>query len=223
MSIEHQLGRQIGIDKKDPIGKGLPKHILIVPDGNRRGAREHGLTIAKGYKVGAQKVAEIAEYAKSLGVEFLTFGLITSADIKERESQELGVCYDAIQTVLLGKSIPDLVEAGVKIRTLGFMDRQKIPVNIVDGFEQVQKDSEFNTGMVLTFVINYGGDAKIEEGPEPDLVIRTGGKLDLNDFIQIKAQNSREDYIDTNWPDFTTQEFRKSIGRFAATKKTFGA
>src|SRR5664279_808400 len=49
--------------------KRLPRHIGLIPDGNRRWARERGLHPSLGYQAGVDKGLEMVEHCRTLGVE----------------------------------------------------------------------------------------------------------------------------------------------------------
>ena len=50
----------------------LPKHIGIIMDGNGRWARKRGLPRTAGHAAGAEAFRRIANYCRTLGVEYLT-------------------------------------------------------------------------------------------------------------------------------------------------------
>ena len=50
----------------------LPRHIGIIPDGNRRWAKANKLTTAQGHKEGAENLKRISKYANKLGIKYMT-------------------------------------------------------------------------------------------------------------------------------------------------------
>ena len=51
----------------------IPKHIVIIPDGNGRWAQKHNLPVAEGHSRGAQNMVSFADRIDQLGVEVCTF------------------------------------------------------------------------------------------------------------------------------------------------------
>ncbi len=50
----------------------LPKHIAIIMDGNRRWAKDRGLTTKEGHKAGSKNLENIASFCNKLGIKYLT-------------------------------------------------------------------------------------------------------------------------------------------------------
>src|SRR3989344_4383665 len=56
----------------------IPQHIVILPDGNRRWAKERGLDTLEGHKAGYEKLTQLCHWAKDRGVKVVTaFGFST--------------------------------------------------------------------------------------------------------------------------------------------------
>lgn len=51
----------------------VPRHIAIIPDGNRRWAQERGVAPIMGHYMGAERVTDIVVAARDLGVKHITF------------------------------------------------------------------------------------------------------------------------------------------------------
>ena len=41
----------------------IPKHVAIIQDGNRRYAKEHGMSVDMGHKLGAETTLNVVEWA----------------------------------------------------------------------------------------------------------------------------------------------------------------
>ena len=60
----------------------IPKHIGIIPDGNRRWAESNGFTKEKGYDNGLDPGIEAYRVCRDLGVEEVTFYGFTTDNTK---------------------------------------------------------------------------------------------------------------------------------------------
>ena len=58
--------------------------------------------------------------------------------------------------------------------------------------------------------------------PDPDILIRTGGKKRLSNFLLWQMAYSELYFTDKLWPDFTTADFNKFIKNFRIVKRNFG-
>ena len=58
--------------------------------------------------------------------------------------------------------------------------------------------------------------------PDPDLLIRTGGKRRLSNFLLWQLSYSELYFIDKLWPDFTVDDYNKILEHFKKVKRNFG-
>ena len=58
--------------------------------------------------------------------------------------------------------------------------------------------------------------------PDPDLLIRTGGKKRLSNFLLWQLAYSELYFTNKLWPDFTSLDFNKIIKDFRNVKRNFG-
>ena len=50
----------------------IPRHIAIIQDGNRRFAKEMGIDVASGHRLGAQTTEKVLDWAREIGVRHIT-------------------------------------------------------------------------------------------------------------------------------------------------------
>lgn len=78
----------------------LPRHIAVLCDGNRRWARDAGHDdVSYGYRVGADKIAEMLRWCADAGIEMATVYLLSTENL-QREPDELGCLIDIITEVV---------------------------------------------------------------------------------------------------------------------------
>ena len=58
--------------------------------------------------------------------------------------------------------------------------------------------------------------------PDPDLVIRTGGEYRLSNFLLWQASYAEIYITETNWPDFTKEDFHGALTNFQERQRRFG-
>ena len=91
----------------------IPKHIGIIPDGNRRWAKNNGLTKEKGYEKGLDPGLHVFKLCEKCGIGELTFYGFTADNTKRPKFQRLAftkACVDAVE--MLSKENADLLVIG---------------------------------------------------------------------------------------------------------------
>lgn len=67
--------------------KRVPKHIGIIPDGNRRWAKENGMKKENGYAYGLEPGVRLLRAAKEQGIQELTYYGFTVDNCKRPKEQ----------------------------------------------------------------------------------------------------------------------------------------
>ena len=58
--------------------------------------------------------------------------------------------------------------------------------------------------------------------PDPDVLIRTGGKKRLSNFMLWQLAYTELYFLDKLWPDFTPKDLNTIIKQFYKTKRNYG-
>lgn len=237
-------------DKSDKV-KNLPKHIAIIPDGNRRWARERGLKPWKGHDAGAALLEKLARYAFDNGIYCLSFWGSSLENFQKRslrEKHELLRIYEEYFKKLVIDQ--DIHKNQVRINIFGKWQEQfpaKLKKILADG---VQKTAHYAKHQ-LNFFLAYSGDdemldavrsivAKGLEGkkinhqtikdhlmtrelPPVDLLIRTGGEPHLSaGFMMWDIANSQLYFSNKYFPDFVEKELVLAIEDYSRRGKRLG-
>ena len=72
------------------------------------------------------------------------------------------------------------------------------------------------------FYASFENNLYTKDLPNPDILIRTGGKKRLSNFLLWQLAYSELYFIDKLWPDFTVADYRKIIKNFKKVKRNFG-
>lgn len=225
----------------------LPKHIAIIMDGNRRWARAKGLPEIKGHEKGADTLEELVEAAAKMGVKTITVYALSTENIKERAKREVKGLFNLIRSGYHTK-VKKMIKKGVRINVLG--EDEGLPGTIKKILNQLKKTYIENEAITLNIALNYGGKKelvrafknlikdgidlhKMEESdidkylyttgqPDPDLVIRTGGRIRLSNFLLWQTAYSELYFTTVLWPDFSPKEFKKAVKWYQNQKRNFG-
>ncbi|PIV10172.1 MAG: di-trans,poly-cis-decaprenylcistransferase [Candidatus Portnoybacteria bacterium CG03_land_8_20_14_0_80_41_10] len=77
--------------------KNLPNHIVIIPDGNRRWAKQKGLAPWRGHLVGAEKIKELLQASLDLGIKCISFWVGSYENLTKRSQVEINVLFRIYQ------------------------------------------------------------------------------------------------------------------------------
>lgn len=92
---EMRLRQELALSKS-----ALPRHIAVLCDGNRRWARDAGHhDVSYGYRVGADKIAEMLRWCADAGIEMATVYLLSTENL-QRDARELNCLIDIITEVV---------------------------------------------------------------------------------------------------------------------------
>ena len=224
----------------------LPKHIVLIPDGNRRWAKEHDLPLEEGHRRGFEAVMETTRVAESWGIKYFTVWAF-STENWNRSRFEVKYLMRLFKQ-FLEKHLKEFIERGVRIMHLGRRDR--IPQFLLNSLEKAIKKTENNNNFFLNIALDYGGRDEIVRAvrriiaagknpdevneaefrkfldtngqPEPDLIIRTGGEQRLSGILAYQATYAELYFEKCYLPDFNEEKLKAAILDFSRRQRRFG-
>jgi undecaprenyl diphosphate synthase len=135
----------------------LPNHIVLIPDGNRRWAREKGLPSYFGHRQGVKAAEKILKAALETKIPCFTFWGSSLDNITKRSPQEVKFLFDIFERWFkkLTKN-KEIHQNFVKINVLGrwnklFPEKVKKPIK-----EAIEKTKNYKNYQ-LTFLMAYSG------------------------------------------------------------------
>lgn len=229
----------------------LPRHVAIIPDGNRRWARARGLDPWEGHIEGAKNTEKIIERARKLGVFCLSIWGSSEDNLTKRPMAEkkalLEVYLKNFKRLLEGEEIH---RDRVRISIIGRW-REQFPAPLVALLEKCIDATKEYEKHILNFFLAYNGDAEmvsavgkiaerysdassitgevIKENlwtrdlPAVDCMIRTGGEPHLSaGFMMWDIANAQLFFSDKNYPDFGPDDFEKTMEEFEQRGRRLG-
>lgn len=202
----------------------IPKHIGIIPDGNRRWAVGNGMTKEMGYTHGIDPGLSLFKQCRDLGVKELTFYGFTVDNTKRPKIQRLGftqACIDAVR--LLAKEDAELLVLG----------NTKSPMFPEELMPFTERKIFGSGGIRVNFLVNYSWEwdlginydapcLKSADVSRVDLVIRWGGRQRLSGFLPIQSVYADFYFIDDYWPDFKPQHLTDALEWYNKQDITLG-
>ena len=156
----------------------IPKHIAVIMDGNGRWAKKRNLPRIAGHKEGMSTVKRIAIAADELGVKAMTLYAFSTENWK-RPTEEVSFLMK-LPGDFFGTFMPELQERNMKIQLIGFID--ELPEATKSIVLKAVEDTKNNTGMVLTFALNYGSRAEIIEATKAISTLVKQGELEIENI-----------------------------------------
>ncbi len=216
------------------MGIKLPRHIGVIPDGNRRWARHRGVTLYQAYDVGYKRLVSVIEYLHELGINYTSVYAMSRDNCIKRTKFEKSILFkmaiSAFDDLMNNKK---LEEHSVRIVVLG--DLTLLPVDIRrKALETVESTKDRNRG-ILTIALCYSGKWEVEyytarglplpslQLPPIDLLIRTGGMRRISSFLPLLLEYAELYFTDTLWPDFDREELMRALEWFSRQERRMGA
>ncbi|MBO1074278.1 polyprenyl diphosphate synthase [Roseomonas marmotae] len=235
----------------DGTSSGVPVHVGIIMDGNRRWARARGLPAALGHKAGADAVRRTVEAAAKSGIGWLTLFAFSSENWQRSEEEVRDLT--GLLRFYLRHEIAALHRNKVRLRVIG--DRNRFGPETVAAIREAEALTAGNTGLNLTVALSYGSRAEIVTAtrtlaqeiaagrlapdavdeemlerclsthgmPDPDLIIRTSGEQRLSNFLLWQAAYAELWFTETLWPDFGAAQLAEAVACYARRERRYGA
>jgi len=220
----------------------FPKHVAIVPDGNRTRAKENGKDVAEAYMISYERAVELIIHTFThTDVKVFTLRWLSTENAKKRPKEE----FDFLMTMY------KIVEEDLD----GFMKEHKVNFKVIgdlygitDDFREYllakQARNTYDSDRYFTFAINYGWRDEIIRGihklaeEKKDLTTITeddiSNALDLGNVPPIELvirtkgdQAQRTSGFMSRWigyaelyftakkcPEFDVEEYKKALQWF---------
>ncbi len=227
-----------------------PRHVAIIMDGNGRWAKQRGLPRTAGHKAGAEAFRNIANYCRTLGVEYLTVYAFSTENWKRSTEEVSGIM------VLLRRYLEEALRDMEKnhVRFCFFGDLSRLTPDLRKLCLDAQSRSCAYHEVQVNFCLNYGGRDEIiravkayaadvamgkaepeslTEGifenyldsagvPDPELIIRPSGELRTSNFLLWQSAYAEYVFMNVLWPDFGPKDLDAAIEEYHRRSRRFG-
>ena len=217
-------------------------HVAMIMDGNGRWAENRGEKRIKGHEKGAKVVREITKFcSKHKEIERLTLYAFSTENWK-RPRLEVEFLMKLLEQYLKNE-LEEYIKNNVKFEAIG--DLRAFSKSLQKLIKKVEEKTSHCDGLVQSLALNYGSHDEIlrtinqlkhekkditEEmfsnaldcKDQVDIMIRTGGDHRISNFLLWQLSYAELFFIDTLWPDFTSQELIEIIDQFNSRERRFG-
>ena len=218
-------------------------HIAIIMDGNGRWGKKKGKSRNFGHLNGIKVIENIVKTSLKIKIPILTFYTFSTENWK-RPKREIGFLFKLIDHYF-NKEIDNLVKSNIRINIIGNIKTlpKKVKARLIESMKRTIKCKK----ILVNLAINYGSKDEIIKAanaikrkktffsiknfesnlytkgiPNPDILIRTGGKKRLSNFLLWQLAYTELYFIDKLWPDFKIADYQKIINHFKKVKRNFG-
>jgi len=232
--------------------QGTGIHLAIIPDGNRRWAREHKLaSVWKGHEVAVENFETLTEWCRNdPRVSVLTVWCFSTENWK-RDKKEIDELMKLLETYLrreqknFEKKQTRLVHSG---------RRDRIPASLKTLIEESEEMTRGYTGFTLHLAVDYGGKDEVvravnklianrqslsaddstlteenlrssldhPELPDIDLILRSSGEQRTSNFFLWQSTYAEWIFSPKLFPDIGPDDLDAALNEYEQRKRRFG-
>lgn len=212
----------------------VPRHIGVIPDGNRRWAALRGLPKEEGYALGLGPGLDLLRLCQRAGVSELTYYGFTVDNTRRPARQTRAFMQACIEAAEL------ISHECASLRVFGNTTSRMFPSELLP---YVERKTFSDAGIKVNLLVNYGwdwdlanlmqsgssarkaeinGQLRSADISRIDLIIRWGGRRRLSGFLPVQSVYSDFYIVEEYWPDFRTEHFSAALEWYAEQDVTLG-
>ena len=218
------------------------KHVAIIMDGNGRWGISKRKSRNFGHKQGLKSVEKIIKESLKKKIKYLTLYAFSTENWR-RPKKEINYLFSLLHDFLSSK-IKELNNENIKFFVIG---KKKFNKNLNNLLNYSEKLTFNNKRLQINLALNYGSKSeiitalniikkkklKINENniskhlytkniPDPDILIRTGNRYRLSNFLLWQLAYSEIFFEKKLWPDFNEKDYNNILNKFKKVKRNFG-
>ena len=217
-------------------------HVAIIMDGNGRWGIKYKKTRNAGHNAGLKSLETIIRASISKKIKYLTLYAFSTENWK-RPKKEVNFLLNLLET-FLSKKINEFNKQNIKLKVIG---EKKFSNKLNNLLNLAEKLTSNNKKLQVNLAINYGSKVEIinaikqlvkkktvinektlvkylytKDIPDPELLIRTGNRKRLSNFLLWQLAYSEIFFVKKLWPDFNEKDYIKILNQFKNIKRNFG-
>jgi len=217
-------------------------HIAFIMDGNGRWGFKKNRNRNYGHLAGVKTVQKIVEASILFKVPIISF-YVFSSENWTRSQSEINYLFNLI-CIYFKKEINNIIKNKIRVNILGRL--KTLPVKIKKILQEAVIKTKKNNKLIVNLAINYGSKNEIIDAikkikcnaeeiskekvnknlylnlPFPDILIRTGGKKRLSNFMLWQLAYTEFFFLNKLWPDFSKNDLKNIIKKYHKIKRNFG-
>ena len=219
-----------------------PKHVAIIMDGNGRWGLRKKKSRNHGHTEGVKVVEKIIEASIANKIKYLTLYTFSTENWKRPKTEIFFLIY--LLEKYIDQQFETLLKKNIKLKILGNIN--KFPSSLKKKLNNAQKISSKNNQIQINLALNYGSKEEIISSvkkiinssrpineknisknlytkniPDPEILIRTGNRFRLSNFLLWQTSYTEIFFVKKLWPDFNKKDFNKIIFEFKKMRRNF--
>ena len=225
------------------------QHLAMIMDGNRRWARSNKLKVFQGHKRGLDNVKMSVEFCIENEIKHLSLYTFSLENFR-RSPEEKGYLFRLLNETMK-KNLDDFVKEGVKIRFVGDKNLfpQETQEAIANAEEKTKDLKKLCLNLLFCYgskqelvhaakkIAQKAKDGSLDpdsideslfreefwlQGPDPDLIIRTGDTVRTSNFLLFQGAYSEWMFLKKCWPEMNKEILSECYEKFRSLKRNFG-
>lgn len=227
------------------------QHVAMIMDGNRRWAREKKLeAVTMGHKKGIDAIRASVRFCLKKNIKYLSLYTFSLENFR-RDAKEKSYLFDLLAQSIK-KDLFDLVEQKVRVRFVGDRScfPESLRDTIFEVEEKTKEFDKLNLNFLFCYGSKQellaatkkvaqkvkDGELSVDEidedifrkemwmghAPDPEIIIRTGKKTRLSNFLLYQAAYSELIFPDCYWPEITQERLEECVKDFQDIQRNFG-
>jgi undecaprenyl diphosphate synthase len=228
----------------------IPVHLAIIMDGNGRWAQQRMLKRIVGHQRGAETVKMVVEQASLIGIKYLTLFAFSSENWL-RPAMEVRALMTLLKKYIRQETAR-MMRKNIRYNVIGNRSELPADVNqtLEDAIRETAGNTGMTLTLALSYggrqelsmaaahmtrdvlagklsadditMDVFGSYLDTGGLPDPDFLIRTSGEMRISNFLLWQLAYTELYFTETNWPDFTINEFHKALADFQSRERRFG-
>ena len=221
-----------------------PRHVAIIMDGNGRWGLKKKKSRNFGHSEGVKTVEKIIEESILNKIKYLTLYTFSTENWK-RPKKEISFLIYLLEQYI-DQQLSKLVKKNIKLKIIGNIN--KFPASLKTKLIKAEKLTSKKNKIQINIALNYGSKEEIinsvkktinlsipineknisqnlytKDIPDPEILIRTGNRFRLSNFLLWQSSYAEIFFVKKLWPDFNKKDFRNILDKFKSTRRNFGA
>ena len=221
----------------------VANHVAIIMDGNGRWALQKGKSRNYGHQCGLRAIEKIVDYSIKKKISYLTLFTFSSENWK-RPKKEVNFLFKLLENYFK-KNLLKVIRNGIKVKIIG--NKSRLASNLREIIKLAENKTRKNKKISVQLALNYGSKQEIINSmkivnkkkqkitiknfeknlytpgfPDPDILIRTGDRRRLSNFLLWQIAYTEIFFVKKMWPEFNNNDFQKILNKFKKIKRNFG-
>lgn len=225
-------------------------HLALIPDGDRRWAKQNGLPAWEGHRRGANNIMNMLEVCKKNEIHYMSMWGFSTENWK-RSEEEVKHLMDIFRDFTRNKR-KDLIKNKIRFKHIGRRDR--LADDLLESLERLENDTKDFTEWIYIAGLDYSGEdeiiratkkiiADVKSGkiteddittetyadyldtagiPNPDFFLRTSGEQRTSGFMLYQMKYTEYFFEPTLFPALTKDRLQEIIDDYYNRQRRFG-